>query len=148
MAKLIEGGLEVTAVHNHLLRAEPLTFYMHVGGHGDPVKMSETIHSALAESKTPATVSPRKLTGNFALIGTEVQDVIRALRSTHRSDGDPQPHAHRRAEDHLYALLGQRRRDTRDRFVPRIRLSDRHLRKRQMLFIQVGLFERWHKFGR
>src|SRR3982075_1597659 len=25
MAKLIEGGVEVTAVHNHLLRAEPLT---------------------------------------------------------------------------------------------------------------------------
>jgi hypothetical protein len=32
MAKLLEGGLEATAVHNHLLRAEPLPFYMHVGG--------------------------------------------------------------------------------------------------------------------
>jgi hypothetical protein len=53
MAKLLEGGLEVTAVHNHLLRAEPLTFYMHVGGHGDPAKMAETIRSALAVSKTP-----------------------------------------------------------------------------------------------
>jgi Domain of Unknown Function (DUF1259) len=55
MAKLIEGGVEVTAVHNHLLRAEPLTFYMHVGGHGDPVKMAQTIHDALAVSKTPLT---------------------------------------------------------------------------------------------
>jgi hypothetical protein len=53
MAKLLEGGLEVTAVHNHLLRSEPLPFYMHVGGHGDPVKMAETIRSALAVSKTP-----------------------------------------------------------------------------------------------
>src|ERR1700730_5587472 len=50
MAKLIEGGVEVTAVHNHLLRAEPLTFYMHVGGHGDPIKMAQTIHDALAVS--------------------------------------------------------------------------------------------------
>src|ERR1700681_2041514 len=58
MAKLLEGGLEVTAVHNHLLRAEPLTFYMHVGGHGDPAKMAEVIHNALAVSKTPLTVSP------------------------------------------------------------------------------------------
>src|SRR5258707_224160 len=49
MAKLLEGGLEVTAVQNHLLRAEPLTFYMHVGGHGDPVKMAETIRDALAD---------------------------------------------------------------------------------------------------
>jgi hypothetical protein len=55
MAKLLEGGLEVTAVHNHLLRAEPLPFYMHVGGHGDPVKMAETIRNALAVSKTPLT---------------------------------------------------------------------------------------------
>src|SRR5213595_3834194 len=38
MAKLIEGGIEITAVHNHLLRANPETFYMHIGGHGDPVK--------------------------------------------------------------------------------------------------------------
>src|SRR6201995_2408600 len=58
MAKLIEGGLEVTAVHNHLLRSEPLTFYMHVGGHGDPVKMAETIRDALAVSKTPLTLLP------------------------------------------------------------------------------------------
>jgi hypothetical protein len=58
MAKLIEGGMEVTAVHNHLLRAEPLTFYMHVGGHGDPVKMAETLKEALAVSKTPLTAAP------------------------------------------------------------------------------------------
>jgi len=53
MAKLIEGGIEITAVHNHLLRANPETFYMHIGGHGDPVKMAEAIRSALALSKTP-----------------------------------------------------------------------------------------------
>jgi hypothetical protein len=53
MSKLIEGGLDITAVHNHLLRANPATFYMHVGGHGDPVKIANAIHAALAASKTP-----------------------------------------------------------------------------------------------
>ena len=53
MAKLIEGGIEITAVHNHLLRANPATFYMHVGGHGDPAKMATVIHEALSASKTP-----------------------------------------------------------------------------------------------
>jgi biotin operon repressor len=53
MSKLIEGGLDITAVHNHLLRANPATFYMHVGGHGDPVKIANAIHVALAASKTP-----------------------------------------------------------------------------------------------
>src|SRR5712692_4814925 len=148
MAKLIEGGVDVTAVHNHVLRSEPLTFYMHVGGHGDPVKMAETIRDALAVSKTPLTPStppaqppaidldtaqidqilgakgvnnggvyavnvPRRdpiteqgmavgapimggatainfqptgggkaaITGDFVLIGTEVNDVVRTLRS-------------------------------------------------------------------
>jgi Domain of Unknown Function (DUF1259) len=53
MAKLIEGGIEITAVHNHLLRANPATFYMHVGGHGDAAKMASAIHDALSASKTP-----------------------------------------------------------------------------------------------
>jgi hypothetical protein len=53
MTKLVDGGLDITAVHNHLLRANPATFYMHVGGHGDPAKMAAAIRAALTESKTP-----------------------------------------------------------------------------------------------
>jgi hypothetical protein len=53
MTKLLEGGLDITAVHNHILRASPATFYMHVGGHGDPEKMATVIRSALSASKTP-----------------------------------------------------------------------------------------------
>jgi hypothetical protein len=53
MKKLAEGGIEVTALHNHLLRNEPFTMYMHVLGHGDPVKLAAALHDALAESKTP-----------------------------------------------------------------------------------------------
>jgi hypothetical protein len=55
MLKLIQNGAEITAVHNHLLRSSPATFYMHVGGHGDPVKLATAIRTALAESKTPLT---------------------------------------------------------------------------------------------
>ena len=53
MTKLIQNGLEVTAVHNHLLRASPATFYLHVGGKGDAVKLAEALRSGLSESKTP-----------------------------------------------------------------------------------------------
>jgi Domain of Unknown Function (DUF1259) len=55
MSKLIENGLEITAIHNHVLRGSPATFYMHIGGHGDPVKLATAIRTALAESKTPLT---------------------------------------------------------------------------------------------
>jgi hypothetical protein len=54
MTKLLESGLEITAIHNHILRAAPATFYMHVAGHGDPEKMAASIHAALSSgSKTP-----------------------------------------------------------------------------------------------
>jgi hypothetical protein len=53
LTKLIEGGLEITAIHNHVLRGSPATFYMHVGGHGDAVQVATAIRAALAESKTP-----------------------------------------------------------------------------------------------
>jgi len=53
MTKLEEGGIEIAALHNHLLRNEPFTMYMHVLGHGDPVKLATTLHAALAETKTP-----------------------------------------------------------------------------------------------
>src|SRR3954462_6433252 len=33
MSKLIENGLEITALHNHILRGSTPTYYMHVGGH-------------------------------------------------------------------------------------------------------------------
>src|SRR5246127_3661140 len=49
MTKLIQNGMEITAVHNHVLRGEPATFYMHIGGHGDPVKMAGAIRTALGE---------------------------------------------------------------------------------------------------
>jgi hypothetical protein len=55
MQRLIADGIEITAVHNHLLRTSVPVFYMHVGGHGDPVKLAETLHAALALSKTPMT---------------------------------------------------------------------------------------------
>jgi hypothetical protein len=53
MQQLIQGGVEITAIHNHLLRTSVPVFYMHVGGHGDPVKLAEALHAGLALSKTP-----------------------------------------------------------------------------------------------
>ena len=58
MTKLAAGGIEVTALHNHLLRNQPFTMYMHVQGNGDPVKLAAALHAALAESNTPLTAAP------------------------------------------------------------------------------------------
>ena len=54
MQRLIEGGVEITAVHNHLLRTSIPVLYMHVGGQGDPIKLAQALHAALTLSKTPS----------------------------------------------------------------------------------------------
>src|SRR5438105_11973872 len=53
MSGLFAGGLEVTAVHNHLNEMSPHTMYMHYSGHGDAVQMARALHQALSASGTP-----------------------------------------------------------------------------------------------
>src|SRR5215216_681478 len=55
MTKLQAGGVEQTALHNHVLHESPRVMYMHVGAHGDAVQIARAIHDALALSKTPFT---------------------------------------------------------------------------------------------
>jgi biotin operon repressor len=54
MAKLQQGGIEVTGLHNHVLHELPRVMYMHIGGHGDAAKLAQTIHDALSATGTPA----------------------------------------------------------------------------------------------
>jgi hypothetical protein len=58
MSVLEENGVQITALHNHLLRASPATLYMHIDGHGDAVKLATAIHAALAKTGTPMGAPP------------------------------------------------------------------------------------------
>ena len=58
MSSLEDSGFQITALHNHLLRSQPATMYMHVEGHGDPVKLAAALHAALALSRTPFAAAP------------------------------------------------------------------------------------------
>ena len=53
MQKLVDSGIEITALHNHLLNESPHIMYMHIHGQGDPVKLASSLHDALALTKTP-----------------------------------------------------------------------------------------------
>ncbi len=57
---LQQGGIEQSALHNHLLGESPHVLYIHFVGHGDPAKLARTLHDALALTKTPmeATAAP------------------------------------------------------------------------------------------
>ena len=58
MAKLQTGGVEQTALHNHLLHESPHLLYMHIHARGDPVKVAAAIRAALALTKTPPASAP------------------------------------------------------------------------------------------
>jgi hypothetical protein len=51
--RLQQGGVELTALHNHLLNESPHVMYMHIRGSGDAVVIARAIHSALALTGTP-----------------------------------------------------------------------------------------------
>jgi hypothetical protein len=53
LSRLLEKGLTITALHNHLLRSTPGTMYMHVHGMGDAVKLATALRQALSASRTP-----------------------------------------------------------------------------------------------
>jgi Domain of Unknown Function (DUF1259) len=55
MLKLEQGGVDIAAIHNHLLWEKPTVMYMHVMVMGDPVQLATAVHNALALTDTPLT---------------------------------------------------------------------------------------------
>ena len=55
LSKLQQGGVETTALHNHVLNESPRVMYMHIHAMGDAVTIAKAIHDALALTKTPFT---------------------------------------------------------------------------------------------
>ena len=53
LTKLQEGGVETTALHNHVFQESPRVMYMHIHAMGDGVKIAKSIHDALILTKTP-----------------------------------------------------------------------------------------------
>jgi len=53
MAKLAEGGLDVTALHQHVLHETPRVYYMHIHGAGDAIKLAQAVRAAVDLTSTP-----------------------------------------------------------------------------------------------
>ena len=74
MDALQAGGVDATALHNHLLGESPRVLYMHIMGEGEPVALATTIHGALARSSTPlgpaAAAAPPPLDLDTAAVAT------------------------------------------------------------------------------
>lgn len=57
VTKLETSGLEVTALHNHLIGESPKVMYLHISGHGEPVQLAGKVKDAIALTNTPLTSS-------------------------------------------------------------------------------------------
>lgn len=58
MLALQERGLQVTALHNHVLHESPRVMYMHIAGRGDATKLAASLKQVLELTKTPAPAAP------------------------------------------------------------------------------------------
>jgi hypothetical protein len=88
MAGLLKGGLEVTAVHNHLNDMSPHVMYMHYEGHGDAVKLAAALRLALSASGTPLGGAGSPAAAAAAGPGLDTKQIEQALgRSGRALDG-------------------------------------------------------------
>ena len=75
ISKLEAGGVEVSAVHNHLLHETPRVMYIHFVGSGNEAEMAKAIRDALALTKSPL-VSAASEPETKPEIATEIERII------------------------------------------------------------------------
>ena len=86
LTKLQEGGIEQTALHNHVLHESPRVMYMHIHAMGDAVKIAQAIHDALALSKTPFAASAPS-TSPTPELGIDTKQLDQALAQSGKLNG-------------------------------------------------------------
>jgi hypothetical protein len=86
IAKLQEEGLDVTAVHNHLLREQPKVMYVHYGGmNPDAAALARGVRTALQVSATPVGAAPAPAPPND--LGFDAAEIDRILGRTGKTTG-------------------------------------------------------------
>lgn len=79
MKRLLDGGVAISAIHNHLMRAEPAPIYMHVSAFGNPQRLASTLHDALKLSRLPPAGPPA---AERIALDTEALDAIIGAKGT------------------------------------------------------------------
>ena len=83
MQTLQSGGIEITALHNHLLGETPRVMYMHIHGMGKAATMAKAIHEAIAKTKTPEAKPPAQV----ADLGIDTKQIDQILGHAGKNNG-------------------------------------------------------------
>ena len=72
------GGLDVLAIHNHLIGESPQVIYVHFGGHGPAEQVAKALRGALDATKTPL-VAPTAAPASPTAAETAAFDKVQAV---------------------------------------------------------------------
>jgi hypothetical protein len=86
MAKLQEGGIHESAVHNHLIGELPHVIYMHIASHGDAAQMAKAVRDTVALTKTPGP-DPTPAAPSTAELAFDQKQVEQILGHTGKVNG-------------------------------------------------------------
>jgi uncharacterized protein DUF1259 len=76
MSSLGASGVQVTALHNHVLHESPRVMYMHIDGEGDAVTLATAVKEAVALTKIPAPKPPASAQQDIGIDTAAVQQAI------------------------------------------------------------------------
>ena len=77
ISKVQQEGLQITALHNHLMNETPPVWYLHFWGVGDAVKLAQSMRAVLSVTKTPiAAPTAPAATDNGGLEADKIQQVL------------------------------------------------------------------------
>jgi len=100
---LQDGGIEQSAVHNHLMDESPRVMYVHFEGHGDAVKLATTLRRALEATKTP--LGP-PAAASATTVDLPTADLDRILHATGKNNGGVYQFAIPRANETIPPSMG------------------------------------------
>jgi len=77
LTALEAGGIEISAIHNHLINESPHVIYLHFSGHGNATALARTLKEALGKTGTPTTpAAPVKASAADEQAFKTVQEVL------------------------------------------------------------------------
>jgi hypothetical protein len=94
ISALQAGGIEQSALHNHVLGETPRVMYLHFAGHGETVALARTLRTALERTKTPL----QPPSGTAAPPELPAADIDRILGYTGKPNGGVLQYSAPRAE--------------------------------------------------
>ena len=85
---LRENGIEVTAIHSHMLTEQPRLIFMHFWANDDAIKLAKGLRAAL--DKTASARAERPAAKADVNAGVALTGRCRAAHRTSRTAGDPE----------------------------------------------------------